>query len=111
MSKFSWVGNFFLVEGGRRWVGRLKLVNPAGCHDPVEIYIAIVLHNFAFLPKISLLNSHKSILPLQNLCRNIFDLCQSFVVLLTFVGTGIDSQVNVSWNDNLSFQWIYCVKK
>ena len=106
------MGNFFLVEGGAgRWVGRLKLVNPAGCHDPVEIYIAIVLHNFAFFPKISLLNSHKSILPLQNLYRNIFDLYQSFVVLLTFVGTGIDSQVNVSWNDNLPFQWIYRVKK
>ena len=79
MSKFSWV-NFFLGGGGR---GRLKPLNPAGCYNSVYIYIAIVLHNFVFLLKISLLNSHESILSLQNLCRNIFDLYQSFAVLLS----------------------------
>ena len=72
--------NFFLRSGGG---GRLKPLNPAKCYDPVYIYVANVLHNFAFLPKISLLNSYESILPLQNLCRNIFDLHQSFVVLLS----------------------------
>ena len=63
--------------------GELKTRNPARCYGPVYIYNAIVLHNFVFLLKISLLNSHESILPLQNLCRNIIDLYQSFAVLLS----------------------------
>ena len=67
------------------WEGGVKPLNPAGCYDSVYIYIDIVLHNFVFLPKISPLNSHELIFPLPNLCRNIFDLCQSFVVFSQFV--------------------------
>ena len=63
----------------------MKPVNPAGCYDSVYLYIDIDLHNFVFLPKISLLNSHELIFPLSILCRNIFDLCQSFVVFSQFV--------------------------
>ena len=68
---FNWVGIFF--GGGEG--GEVKPRNPAGCYDPVYIYIAIVLHNFAFLPKISLLKSHDRFC----LCRICFEISLIYI--------------------------------